>query len=344
MTSPFPPGLLPDGLRQRVDAFYRDRPFTLFWEVRTLLYLGIVSLSTGLGILIYRNIDSIGHQTILALMMLASFGCFWYCAKRSPPFTRGAPSQATSVELRSNSKARSQTMQSSWADYMLLLGVLLFGGFTGYLQFKYSVFGTRYALALLLPASFYLFLAYRFDHRGVLQLALSGFCAAAGVATTPLAAFRENMFSHTTPVVTGLVMGGLLVLAGALSDRLDCKRHFAFGYINFGMHLAMVSAFIGMVLGESAAKWLYALLLSAFTAAIWVHARRTHSPYFLLMAVLYGYVAFTYIVMHFLLGSLSSSDISVIFLYFILSCIGTIYLFLNLKTLAGKDDAGLPQK
>jgi hypothetical protein len=329
MTPRFPSGLPsdgPGGLQQRIDTFYRERPFSLFWEVRSLLYLGIVGLSTGLGILIYRNIDTIGHQTILVLMLLACAACFRYCARKAAPFTRGQPPA------------------ESWADYMLLLGVLLFGGFTGYLQFQYSVFGTRYALALILPSSFYLFLAYRFDHRGVLQLAISGFCAAAGVATTPLAAFRGNVFSHTTPVVTGLLLGGLLVLAGALSDKRDFKRHFAFGYLNFGMHLSMVSAYIGMALGDGAAKWIYALLLAAFTAVIWTYARRMRSAYFLLFAVLYGYAAFTYAVMHWVLRSLDSSDISIVLLYFILSCAGTIWLFLNLKTLAGKNDAGLPQK
>jgi hypothetical protein len=157
-----------------------------------------------------------------------------------------------------------------------------------------------------------------------------------------LAAFHENMFRHNAPVAAGLAMGTLLVAAGALSEKLDFKRHFAFGYINFGMHLAMVSAYAGMVLENGAGKWLYALLLAAFTAAILVHSRRVRSAYFLLMAVLYGYAVFTYLAMRYLLRSLSASGVSVIFLYFILSCAGTIYLFLNLKTLAGKDDAGLP--
>ena len=50
------------------------------------------------------------------------------------------------------------------------------------------------------PPAFYLFLAYRFDPRGVLQLAISGFCGAVGVVTTPLAAIHENMFNPHTPV------------------------------------------------------------------------------------------------------------------------------------------------
>ncbi len=327
MRPTLPPGLLSAEQQARIDLHYRNRPFSLFWEVRTLLYLGILFLCSGLGILIYKNIDTIGHQTILGLIAAATIACFWYCSRRVKPFTSGlAPAD------------------SSWAEYMLLLGVLLFGVFTGYLQAQYSVFGERYGLALGLPAALYLFLAYRFDHRGVLQLAISGFCAAIGIAATPMAAIREGMFNGRTPVWTGLAVGILLGMAALVSDRLDFKRHFTFSYLNFAMHLSLIAALSGLVIGLEWEKWFFFALIAAIAFGLWKYARRKHSPYFLLIAVLYLYAAFTYIVMTQLFRSGSSAGISAAFLYFILSCAGTILFFLNLKSFLGNTDAGLPEK
>ena len=45
-----------------------------------------------------------------------------------------------------------------------------------------------------------------------------------------------------------------------------------------------------------------------------------------------------------MLKGASYGSISVFFLYFILSCAGTVYFLLNLKTFPGKEDAGLPEK
>lgn len=327
MKAGFPSGSLPEGLQERIDNADRERPFSIFWEVRTLLYLGVVSLSSGLGILIYKNIDTIGHQTILALIAALTAACFWYCAKRARPFTTGPTAK-----------------ESSWSDYVLLLGVLLFGIFTGYLQAQYTVFGTHYGLALSIPALLYLFLAYRFDHRGVLQLGLSGLCAAVGVVVTPLSAVDGNLFDHRTPVYAGLGMGVLFAAAGILSEKIDFKSHFNFSYVNFAMHLGLIASLTGMMTGGGFEEWMFFLLLAALTAGLWTYARRRKSHYFLLCAVLYGYIAFTYMVMHHLFQSSTMDSMSLLFLYFILSCGGTIYFFLNVKTFLGIPDAGVSEK
>jgi hypothetical protein len=329
MRAVFPPGILPPGQRERISLHYRNRPFSVFWEVRALLYLGILFLCSGLGILVYKNIDTIGHQTILGLIAAGTAACFWYCGRHAKPFTPGQVAAG-----------------SSWAEYMLLLGVLLFGVFTGYLQVKYSVFGGHHGLALGLPAALYLFLAYRFDHRGVLQLAISGFCAAAGIAATPLAAIREGMFNHHAPVWTGLGMGAALAVAGALSELQYFKRHFSFSYVNFAMHLSMIAVITGLFIGEGWEKWFFFLLTGAFAAGTWKYARWKRSHYFLLFAVLYAYVAFTYAFLRLMFTGAREAGIPVAFLYFILSCAGTIYFFLNMKSFLapGTEDAGLPEK
>jgi hypothetical protein len=326
MRTGFPPGSLPDGLLARIQAHDAEKPFSLFWEARACLSLGVLSVSAGLGILVYKNIGTIGHQAILAAIALAALACFAYCFRRAPGFSwEAAPRIA------------------SGADYALWLGALLTGTFIGYLQARYSPFGERTEIALALPAVFYLFLAYRFDHRGVLQLGVSGLCAAAGVAVTPVAAIREGLFDARLPVFTGLVLAGACGIASWLSGRRGWKTHFAFSYGNFAAHLFFLACLGGMTAQRGLGEAAYFLLAAAGACGLFVYARRLRSPYFTLVSVAYGYVAITIMVFRkMFVGNWAS--IQLMFLYFLVSCAGAIWLFLDLKALrsglapSGKQD------
>jgi len=63
------------------------QPFSIHWELRLLLYLGIMLLSTGLGFVIYENIDTIGHNILIALVALVCVGCFYYAFNHRKPFS-----------------------------------------------------------------------------------------------------------------------------------------------------------------------------------------------------------------------------------------------------------------
>lgn len=322
MRAGFPPGSLPDGLLARIQARDAERPFSLFWETRLCLSLGVLSLSAGLGILVYKNIGSIGHQAILAAIALGALACFAYCFRRAPAFAWAGSRRP-----------------ASGADYALWLGALLTGTFVAYLQARYAPFGERTALALALPAVFYLFLAYRFDHRGVLQLGISGLCAAAGVAVTPAAALRAGLFEAHLPSMTGLVLAAACGTAAWLSRRRGWKTHFAFSYGNFAAHLFFLSCLGGLSARRGLGEAAYFLLAAAGACGLFLYARRLRSAYFVLVAVAYGYFAITVMAFrHALIGGWASMQL--VFLYFLLSCAGAIWLFLNLKGLREKDPSG----
>jgi hypothetical protein len=151
------------------------RPFSLHYELRAALYLGITLLAGGLGVLVYQHIDSIGHGVVIALIAALMAACFTYAARHRTPFTWGEAAK-TSVG----------------ADYLLLLGCLLFVVLEGYAQYQYNVFGNRYALATALPALVFLPLAYWFDHRGVLAMGLTALASWVGLTVAPLAVLTEN--------------------------------------------------------------------------------------------------------------------------------------------------------
>ncbi len=303
-------------------------PFSIFWEVRFMLYLGVLLLTSGLGILIYKNIDSIGHQAILAIIALTMGGCLTYSAKKSAPFTWD---EAVS--------------SSSLADYALLLGALLFGVFIGYLQFQYALFGSQHVLLFGGPALVYFYLAYRYDHRGVLQLGISGISAAAGLAVTPMDMLRNGVDLGHRSIWVGLILGSFFYAVAFVSEKQKWKSHFAFSYYHFALHFCLLAALNGMFLGGFRNKTFFLILLLPLAMAFGALARSRQSPYFLLCAVVYAYVGVT----TWLIGTLISTStmgegaIYFLFLYFISSCAGTVLFFLNMKKILGMRNAGLSQ-
>src|SRR5579871_4923062 len=80
-------GLISDATLHRAEDEERRRMFSLFWELRTLLYLGVLLLTGGLGVVVYKNIDTIGHQAVLAFIALVSAGSFYYCLRKRSDFS-----------------------------------------------------------------------------------------------------------------------------------------------------------------------------------------------------------------------------------------------------------------
>jgi hypothetical protein len=272
------------------------------------------------GILVYRYIDTLGHQTILAAIAAGALACFAFVVRRAPPFAWG------------------ETEGGSGSAALLWLGALLTGTFVGYLQARYAPFGAHASAALALPAAFYLALAYRFDHRGVLQLGISGLCAAAGAAATPNDPFRAAFFDARQSAFTGLMLAAACGTAAFLSKRREWKPHFAFSYGNFAAHLFFVSALTGMFVRRGVGEWIHFLLAAAGAYALFAYARSLRSAYFALLAVVYVYIAVTVMIFRHLLVHAWAAGEGM--LYFLFSCGGAVWLFLNLKNLAGKDHAG----
>jgi len=158
-------GVISNTSFQKIRTQKEHPEISVHWELKTMLYLGVLLLTSGLGIVIYKNIDSISHQAILAFIGLISGGSFYYCVKTKKPFS-----------------LNKVAAPNAFFDYILLLGCLTFISFVGYLQFQYQVFGNRYGLATFIPMLVLFFSAYYFDHLGILSLAITTLAAWAGIA------------------------------------------------------------------------------------------------------------------------------------------------------------------
>lgn len=307
-------GLISGSAFERVKAVEENRHFSVHWELKALLYLGVLLLSGGLGILIYKNIDTIGHQAVLAFMAAVSGGCFYYCYRKKAPF--------------SFNKVESP---DAFFDYLLLLACLTFVSFIAYIQYQYAIFGDHLKLATFVPMVVLFFCAYYFDHLGVLSLAITNLAAWMGIVVTPMQILKQNDFHSETLIYTALLLGALLVAAGKISRWKNIKRHFEFTYINFGAHILFIAALAGMFRFR---EWyfLWFVLLLGIAAYFYRRSLLERSFYFLVILVLYTYIGIVYVASDLILVKLNTIEMIPIYtalLFYIASAIGMIRFLIH---------------
>ena len=304
-------GLISDVSFAKIKARLLNQLFSLHWEIKTILYLGVLLFTTGTGILVYKNINTIGHQVILLFIALVCLGTFFYCFKRQHIF--------------SWNKVQSPDV---FFDYILLLACLTFITFVGYLQFQYNVFGNRYGLATLIPMIVLFVSAYYFDNVAILSLAITNLAVWVGITVTPLRILKSNDFDNSTIIISGLLLGAALVMGGTASKRKELKPHFEFTYTNFGMHLLFISCLAAMFHFETM-YFLWFLLLCGLSYCFYRKAVLDSSFYFLLILSIYFYIGVSYVVIRLLFSTLDSEmgGLYLLCLYFITSAIAlTIFL------------------
>ncbi|GAB2703726.1 hypothetical protein GCM10027037_32000 [Mucilaginibacter koreensis] len=309
-------GLISESSFQQTEQKRLNPLISVFWEIRMLLYAGIVLLTTGVGILIYENIDSIGHSVIVGLLALLTAGCFGYCFKHKKPY--------------SHAKVPAP---NAFFDYILLLGTLSLLTLLGYLQFQYQVFGQHYGMATFMPMLLLFSIAYSFDHLGILSLAIVNLGLWMGISVTPQHLLDSKNFESPTLIFTYLGFGLLQLLVGWLTHRYIIKRHFAFTYQHFGIHISFIALLAGYFYYYNGAAVLWLLGVVVLAVVAFVYARKQHNFYFLLLAVLYGYLALCCLIVRGLISINDGSGIPILVTYFPLSAVLIIRWLINLHKL-----------
>ncbi|GAB3273551.1 hypothetical protein GCM10027347_46020 [Larkinella harenae] len=256
--------------------------FSIHWELRALLYAGILLFTTGTGWLIYKYIDQIGHSFLIFTLAVICAANFAFAIRFKGPFSTG----------RSHSR-------SPFGDYALLLGCLLFLTLEGYLQYQYTLFGTRYGLVTFLPAILFIGLAYLFDHRGVLAMGLTALISWIGVTVRPLEFYFKGNLKDMTVLLSAVGLSIVLMTGALVLDRQRIKRHFTITTLSFAGNLLLVALVAGLFNFENL-HLQFALALAVACLVFDWYARRERSFVFLLMSTFYGYIGATYLVFHYL--------------------------------------------
>lgn len=306
-------GVISEQQAEAIAGFEDGRAFSIHWELRSILYLGILLFTSGAGILIYENIDTIGHQVIIAIIALITAGCFYYTYQNSLPYSRGPIDNPNKL-----------------VDYVLLLGCSTFLGLEGYLQYQYNLFGSRYGLAVIVPTIIFFLCAYRFDHRGALSMAITGLASWLGLTIAPLSVLSDNDFSDGKLIIPAIALGSALTAVGWISEEQNVKKHFAFTYMLMGGNLAAIAAQIGLF--THAPKILYFAIGLGLCYFFIRRARHAQSLLFLLMGTVYGYSIITYTIFE-NLGADAAFGLGIF--YFFFSSMGVIYFLLNFKKFLG---------
>jgi len=304
----FEKGFISEAQFSKLDPIVSGKVVSVFYELRTLLYLGILLFTAGTGILIYENIGALGHIISIILLCLTTGVCFWYV------FTKGA---AFSI-----SKVKTPT---PYFDYIVLLGSLLFISVQGYLQFQYQILDDHLGWSTLITSAFFFYVAYRFDNLGVLSLAITALASFWSISVSPQKWYSGDFFEtanlHVTAIFFGSILGGIAMLL----NWKKVKKHFTFTYLNFCTLIFFVGATTGLF--ESAVYGIYLLLIYGGCAFAFYYARQERSFLFLLYAFVFAYIGTTYFMVDFVLEDAPE----LIFYYSILSCGGFVYFIVSYK-------------
>ncbi|HAR49512.1 MAG TPA: DUF2157 domain-containing protein, partial [Smithella sp.] len=199
--------------------------FSVHRELRFFLYIGILLIITGAGLTIKQYFANIGDIAIISALTLCFMAAFVYCFIKGNTFSTD--------EVASPNIA---------FDYILFFGCAFFSMDIAYIETQFHPLGDSWQNYLLISSGLFMLLAYRFDNRLVLSLALSTLATWFGFTLSEYHLAFEKYYREYAIMygITVLLLGGLLY-------RLDIKKHFFDIYLNFAVHFLCIALLSGVV-------------------------------------------------------------------------------------------------
>jgi hypothetical protein len=300
-------GLLTADEYAAVFSIVSKERFSVFLELNALLYLGVVAVAAGLAWTVQTSFADLGDAAILLTLSSVLGGCVYYA------FTRGRP--------YGNGRIESPSLAF---DYVLYLGCLVFAIELAYLQVRFQMLAGSWDLLVLLSAAVFFALAYRFDNRFVLSLALSTLATWFGLKLSVL-----GFDSPASLRSSALLYGTLVAAAGLALHRIEIKQHFLETYLHIAVNVVLLALLTGTV--ENGVGGVYLVALLAVTATvIWLGT--THRRFaFVAYGVVYAYAGITAN----LVDRFPTNTVA--FAYFVLSGIAVLILLVSLARTFGRD-------
>jgi len=284
----------------------RGEPFSLFLELNVLLYAGVLAFVAGLGWTASTWSQQLGDVLVLTVLSAILAVCFWYSFSRAPgwsPDETPAPSPIF--------------------DYVLYLGSLVWSLELGYIENRFHVLSGQLDLYLLVTAALFFFLAYRFDNRFVLSLALSSLAGWFGLSISHWSANPDDAYRQYALLYCLLVGVG-----GAVLQHRGLKPHFFGTYLNIVANLLFWAVLSGVFNREGYGPWVLALLIACGASLAWGLRRRQFA--FVAYAAVYGYVGLSALILR------NINDESAIFGYFVVSGVAMLVLLVYIGRRFGR--------
>lgn len=310
----FEKGLITENQFDEVKTYRSLNIFSLNAELKLFLYLSVLLFTSGIGILIYENIDSIGHIAILSLLLIVIAVCFIYCFKHSKGFQK-----------------EETTFEHPVLEYLVLAGNILTCIFIGYLQFQYKPFGEHYGLATLVPTIVSFFCAYYFDNRSVLTIAITGLAAYIGLSVTPQDLLSNNDFYASQNLsYSAVALGALLVLWIIYSRKIALKTHFGLIFLTFALHITSIASIANMTSNDTITWIPFTLILAGSTYYFYKASYDYEAMSLYVFMIIYGYIGANIFLFR-IFENVDFSDIWEIFVFLLPAYfVGSIVIFIRL--------------
>jgi len=299
-------GIITDEQRLTLAALVRKERFSVFVELSALLYLGVLSLVGGLGWTFWTYSSDLGDAFILGTLSLLFAGALYYCFSRSSPYSHAAI-EAPNLAF----------------DYVLYLGCLLLTLELAYIEYRLELLRGAWDHYLLLSAAVFFALAYRFDNRFVLSLALSTLAGWFGLKISRVAVGSDDALRFSA-----FAYGAIVAAAGTWLHGRGIKRHFLETYLHIAANVIFAALVSG--LGDSAGLIYLAALLLLSAGAIVLGVRFTRFA-FVAYGVVYGYIGISYKLLE------NVGEAAVGFLYLVVSGILVIIALVVLARRFGRE-------
>ena len=286
----------------------RGEPFSLSLELNFLLYAGVLAFVAGLGWTISTWSQQLGDVLILTILSVILTASFWHCFSRAPAWS-----------------AAETAAPSPIFDYVLYLGSLVWCAELAYLENRFHVLSGQWDLYLLATALLFFFLAYRFDNRFVLSLALSSLAGWFGLTISHWPSHQDASYRQYA-LLYCLLVGG----AGAILQRLKLKSHFFNTYLNIAANVLFWAILSGVFDSQNYGGWFFGLLIACAAALAWGLKRRQFV--FVAYAAVYGYIGVSSMLIR------NASDPTFILLYFVLTAIAMIVMLVQIARRFGRPE------
>ncbi len=284
----------------------RGEPLSVFLELNILLYAGILAFVGGLGWTVSTWSQQLGDVLVLAVLSAMLAGCSWYCFSRAPAWS---PAETTSPSLV--------------FDYVLYLASLLWSVELTYIETRFHLLSSQPDLYLLATAGLFFFLAYRFDNRLVLSLALSSLAGWFGLTISHWPSNQDEAYRQYA-ILYSLTVGG----AGAVLQRWGIKPHFFGTYLNLAANVLFWALLSGVFIRQGYWVWFLALLAASGASLAYGLSRRQFS--FVAYAAVYGYVGVSSVLIR------DVNDASALLSYFVLTGIAMLVTLVQIARRFGR--------
>ena len=308
----FDKNLIEETQFELLEAIETNKIISVFNELRLMLYLGIMLLSTGVGYFAYQNMGKFGHITCMTLLLVGIIVCFYYIMKFASPYSNAEVS-----------------VTHHYYDYILILASLLIIGLFSYIQVYFNLVQLLLNWSTIISAIILLFMAYRYDNRGLLSMGITAFSATFGIVISPVNWAKGEWLPTLNLYNTGIILGIAFVLIGQISELKKIKSHFRFTYQNTGLLIFFIASIAAIF--DSNYSILYALLLLFSSIAIVYYSWNYKEFLFFLYSSLAGYISLTYLLIKLIESSHRDAWI-LLFYYFPASCVGYILFLIKKKS------------